>query len=103
MGLSGDQTGNAVYVVSVQRAVPGHRAQLLESLNRPAPPSKVTVGNLVMTHLEGGNWQYLALTKYNSWQDLATDRSAAAGAGDGWAEIRQHSAFHEDTIADRVR
>jgi hypothetical protein len=103
MGLTGDQTGNAVYVVSSQRAVPGHRAQLLESLNRPAPPSKVTVGNLVMTHLEGGDWQYLALSKYNSWQDLAADRSAAAGAGDAWGEIRQHSASHADTIADRVR
>ncbi len=102
MGLTGDQSGNAVYVVSTQRAVPGHRAQLLEALNQPSTASKVTVGNLVMTHLEGGTWQYLALSKYNSWQDLATDRSAAASEG-GWAEVRQHSASHEDTIADRVR
>ena len=54
-------------------------------------------------HLEGGSWQFLTLTKYDSWQDLATDRSAAAGGGAGWLENRQHSASHSDTIADRVR
>jgi hypothetical protein len=44
------------------------------------------------------------ITRYNSWQDFATDRAAAAaetGAG-GWNDIRQHSALHRDTIADRI-
>jgi hypothetical protein len=39
-------------------------------------------------------------------QDFASERAAAASAGDmtagGWADIRQHSAFHRDTLADRI-
>ena len=100
MGL-GEQSGQPVYVVSVQRAVPGHRDQLLQLLNQRAP-SKVTVSSLVMTHVEGGPWQYLTLDRYNSWQDLGTDRAASTG-GQGWLDTRQHSAYHTDTIADRVR
>ena len=45
------------------------------------------------------------ITRYNSWQDFGTDRmqalSSPTSAG-GWADVRQHSAFHRDTIADRV-
>jgi len=45
----------------------------------------------------------MTITRYNSRQDFATDRSgAAADAAGGWADIRQHSAFHRDTIADRI-
>ena len=53
MGLAGDQSGQPVYVVAVQRAVPGHRGQLLEVLNQRSPNTKVTVNSLVMTHVEG--------------------------------------------------
>jgi hypothetical protein len=102
MGLAGDQSGQPVYVVSVQRAVPGHRDQLLEVLNQRAPNTKVTVNSLVMTHVEGGPWQFLTLDRYNSWQDLGADRASSTG-GQGWLDARQHSAYHTDTIADRVR
>jgi hypothetical protein len=102
MGLSGDQSGQPVYVVSVQRAVPGHREQLSKLLSQRPSTAKVTVSSLVMTHVEGGPWQFLTLDRYNSWQDLGVDRSANAG-GQGWADTRQHSAYHADTIADRVK
>lgn len=94
-----------LYVVSVQRAVPGHREPLLKSLSAPGPSSKIQTGNVLMQHLEGGDWTFATITRYNSWQDFATERAAAASAGDaagGWADIRQHSAFHRDTIADRI-
>ena len=93
-----------VYVVGVHRAVPGHREQLLRSLGA-APSSKVQTGNVLLQHLEGSEWTFATITRYNSWQDVATDRAAAAAAGDaagGWADIRQHSAFHRDTLADRM-
>jgi hypothetical protein len=97
---------SAVYIVSVQRAVPGHREQLLKSLSAPGAPSKVQTGNVLMAHLEGAEWTFMTITRYNSWQDLAGDRAAAATAGDatagGWADIRQHSGFHRDTITDRI-
>lgn len=107
MGVGASATAsNAVYIVGVQRSVPGHRAQLLASLSAAGPPSKVQTGSVIMQHLEGGEWNFATITRYDSWQDLATDRMAAAAAGvateGGWADIRQHAAFHRDTIADRI-
>jgi hypothetical protein len=69
-----------------------------------AADSKVRPGNIVLQHLEGSDWTFLTITRFNSWQDLATGRAAAAAdpsAAGGWADVRQHSAFHRDTIADR--
>lgn len=100
-------SGNPVYVVGVQRAVPGHRDQLLAALNAPAAAaSKVQSGNVLLQHVEGGDWNFMTITRYNSWQDLGSERAAlapgASSAPGGWADIRQHSAFHRDTIADRI-
>ena len=94
-----------VYIVGVHRAVPGHREQLLKSLGAPGPSSKIQTGNVLLQHLEGSEWTFATVTRYNSWQDVATERAAAASAGDaagGWADVRQHSAFHRDTLADRI-
>ena len=106
MGMGGSGAGSQVYVVSVHRAVPGHRDQLEKSLSAAPPASgKIQTGELLMQHIEGGAWQYLTITRYNSWQDFGTDRMQAASspaAAGGWADVRQHSAFHRDTIADRV-
>jgi hypothetical protein len=93
-------TAGAVYTVGVHRPVPGHRDQLLKALTAPAS-GKVQTGDLLFQHMEGSDWVFLTLTRYNSWQDFATDR-AAAGTGTGWGDVRQHSAFHRDTIADRI-
>jgi hypothetical protein len=98
MGLT-EQSSNMVYVVSTHRAVPGHRDQLLKLLS-PDPKAKVG-GTALLTHIEGGRWQFLVVQRHNSWQDLGADRTAAASGG--WLEARQHSADHMDTIADRVR
>lgn len=93
----------SVYVVGVHLSVPGHRDQLRELLDRPDPAAKVPVSHVTLTHLEGGAWQFVSIDRYNSWQDFGTDRAANAAGGDqGWQEVRQHSASHSDTIADRV-
>jgi hypothetical protein len=104
VGIGGSGGAAMVYAVGVHRTVPGHREQLEKALNQPAS-DKVQVGTVLLQHLEGGNWQFLTITRYNSWQDFATDRMASAGtpsAPGGWADIRQHSAFHRDTITDRI-
>lgn len=105
MSIGGSASGaGLVYIVGVHRPVPGHREQLLKSLSAP-PSGKIQTGNVLLQHLEGSEWTFATITRYNSWQDVATDRAAAASAGDaagGWADIRQHSAFHRDTLADRV-
>ena len=96
-------SASAVYAVSVHRSAPGHRDQLEKALSAPvAPGAKIQTGDAMFTHLEGGDWQFLSVTRYNSWQDFATDRSTPVTGAGGWAEIRQHSAFHRDTIADRI-
>jgi hypothetical protein len=102
-----DGSTGQVYIVAVHRAAPGHRDQLEKSLSTPgaAAGGKVQTGDLLLTHIEGGAWQYLTITRYNSWQDLAADRVQAASnrtAAGGWADVRQHLAFHRDTLADRV-
>ena len=102
MGLG---SGGSVYIVGVHRPVAGHREELLKSLAAPGPPSKISVGNVLLQHLEGGEWTFATLTRYNSWADLAADRAGAPASSDaagGWADIRQHSAFHRDTITDRI-
>lgn len=106
MSIGGSASGaGLVYVVGVHRAVPGHREQLLRSLSAPGPSSKIQTGTVLLQHLEGSEWTFATITRYNSWQDVAAERAAAAAAGDaagGWADIRQHSAFHRDTLADRI-
>ena len=106
MSIGGSASGaGLVYIVGVHRAVPGHREQLLRSLSAAGPSSKIQTGSVMLQHLEGSEWTFATITRYNSWQDVATERAAAASAGDaagGWADIRQHSAFHRDTLADRI-
>ena len=105
MGIGESAASGMVYILGVHRPVPGHREQLLKSLNAPGGASKVPTGNVLLQHLEGSDWTFATITRYNSWQDLGSDRMAAASAGDaagGWADIRQHSAFHRDTVADRI-
>ncbi len=106
MGIGGSaNAAGQVYVVGMHRVVPGHRDPLLKSLSAPGPSSKIQTGNILLQHLEGGDWTFATITRYNSWQDFGTDRTAAASAPDaagGWADIRQHVAFHRDTLADRI-
>ena len=105
MGIGAGNPSNQVYVIGVHRSVAGHREQLLKSLSAPGPASKIETGNVLLQHLEGGEWTFATITRYNSWQDFASDRVAASSAPDalgGWAEIRQHSEFHRDTIANRT-
>jgi hypothetical protein len=106
MGMGASNAAAMVYIVGVQRAVPGHRDQLMKALTAPGPASKIETGNVFLQHVEGSDWTFATITRYNSWQDLASDRVAAASASSatagGWADIRQHSAFHRDTIADRI-
>src|SRR3954451_13040714 len=87
--LGASATG--VYVVSTQRAVPGHRDQLVTTLNQLDPAAKVKFGHLLFTHLEGGTWQYLSVDRYESWADFGADRSSPVSA-QGWADVRAHSA-----------
>jgi len=101
MPTASDGKSSSVYVVAVHRAIPGHRGPLEKLLKEPNPNAKTPISTVVFTHLEGGPWNFVELDRYNSWQDLATD--AAASVNDpGWSAVRDHSALHHDTLADRI-
>ena len=101
MGLAGDPAG--VYVVGVHRAVPGHASQLRSALDQTDPNAKVAVNHVTLQHLEGDDWNLLSIQRYNSWQDFAADRVANPSGSADWLDVRQHSAFHRDTIAERFK
>ena len=106
MGIGGSGMATALYVLGFHRATPGHQTQLEQALNQPAAAdAKVQTGTLFLRHVEGSDWQFLTITRYNSWQDFGAGQAANVAdpsAPGGWADIRQHSAFHRDTIADRI-
>lgn len=107
MGIGGTAKPGAIYVLGFHRAVPGHRPQLEQLLSQPAArDAKIMTGTVFLRHLEGSEWQYLGITRYDSWGDFAADQTATPAAGaaaaGGWGEVRQHSASHHDTIADRI-
>lgn len=107
MGLDdAAKSAGSVYVVSVFRAAPGHRDELEKSLAQPPGPADTVAGNVLMQHLEGGPWQFLTITRYNSWQDFATAEKASAAdtlkPDGGWLGVRNHSTYHNDTITDRI-
>jgi hypothetical protein len=101
MGFA-DGPAGSVYLVGVHRAVPGHRTELLDALNQSDPESKIA-GRVTLVHIDGAQWHMFSLDRYDSWTDFASDRTANAGASEGWLEIREHSAFHRDTLTERVR
>ena len=70
-------------------------------LGRRDPVSKAA-GGLLLVHVQGGAWTFMTLDRYSSWQDFGAERANVA-SGKGWLEVREHSSFHTDTIADRVR
>jgi hypothetical protein len=95
-------TAGSVYVVSVYRAVPGHREELVKVLSEPDR----SAGGVLLQHLEGGAWNYLSLARHASWQEFAKSEEADAGAmkknTGGWFDLRNFAAYHNDTLADRL-
>jgi hypothetical protein len=101
MAISADTAKSGMYVVATWRAAPGHRQELAKALTGRPASAKVPVGSVMVAHLEGGPWQFLTVDHYNSWQDYATDEAASQDA-QGWYDIRDHGAWHHDTLTTRV-
>jgi hypothetical protein len=109
MGIDADsatKTGGSAYVVSVYRPAPGHREGLEKMLSKAPQPPDTSAGNVLLQHLEGGPWTFLTVARYNSWEDFATSQKNSVAQttkkDGGWARLRDHIAFHNDTIADRL-
>jgi len=95
------EKSGAVYVVATWRPAPGHRQDLVKAVSARDASSKVQTGSVILRHMEGGPWTLFTLDRFNSWQDFAADEAASQDS-EGWYEIRNHGAWHHDTITTRV-
>jgi len=104
LGENAGKTAGAVYVVSIYRYAPGHRAELEKSLSTPPGAGDPIAGQVLMQHLEGAAWNFLSVVRYNSWEDFAigTKNTLPKGSKGPWFELRDHAAFHTDTLTDRI-
>jgi hypothetical protein len=110
MGIGGDstsKTAGSVYSVSYYRPAPGHREALEKMLSEtPSATGDTTAGNVLMQHLEGADWTFLSIARYNSWDDFATGEKTAVAQttkkDSPWFGLREHTAFHTDTLTDRI-
>jgi hypothetical protein len=113
-GTSGTAGGSAppsgsVYTVTTYRSLPGHRDQLADTLLRIAAlyPDRRSI----FQHVEGAPWEFVMISRYDSWNALGEDEVAPAESlrKQGFAnteaigmELRQHVAEHRDTITRMV-
>jgi len=110
MGIDADsksKTTGSVYSVSYYRPAPGHREQLEKMLGElPSATTDTTAGNVLMQHLEGANWTFLTIARYNSWDDFAKgEKNSVADTtkkDSFWSRLRDHTDFHTDTLTDRI-
>ncbi|HVR70643.1 MAG TPA: hypothetical protein VMT87_07330, partial [Vicinamibacteria bacterium] len=90
-----------VYTVTDYRALTGHRTQLRQTLDRIVERSAGR--SVLLTHIEGAPWNFLGITRYDSWADLGQQQTAPAGqAPDPALDLRRDMAVHHDTVATYV-
>ena len=97
----------SAYVVSVYRPAAGQREGLDKFLTEPPDRAVDTSsGNVVLQHLDGAAWTFLAVARYNSWNDFAKNEvNSIAGMSKsdaGWFKLRSHVSYHSDTLCDRI-
>ena len=105
LGINEGAGKSAIYIVSIYRAVPGHREQLDAILSAPAAGDPAA-GNVLLQHVEGADWTFVGVVRYATWEDFVKSETNAAaelakGAGN-WATVREHFSYHTDTLADRM-
>ncbi|HEX8076263.1 MAG TPA: hypothetical protein VF511_00500 [Chthoniobacterales bacterium] len=108
MGLDDASKGTASgYVVSIYRPVPGQREGLEKFLSEPPDRAVDTSsGNIVLQHMEGDAWSFLAIARYNSWADYGKNETNSVAQMNkkegGWFKLRSLVSFHTDTLCDRI-
>ncbi len=93
--------GEPIYQISDYRSLPGHRAQLQKVLNDGPAAAR----SILFAHVEGAPWNFLSITRFDSWAELGAPPQPAAGTATPQAQglaIRDHMAVHHDTIATYV-
>jgi len=108
LGLDDPSKSTAsAYVVSMYRPASGQREGLDKFLREP-PDSAVDTssGNIVLQHMEGAAWSYVAVARYNSWADFGKNETNSVAQMNkkegGWFKLRGLVSFHTDTLCDRI-
>ncbi len=108
MGLddASKNTGSA-YVVATYRPAAGQREGLDKFLNEPPDRAiDTSSGNVVLQHMEGAAWTFMAIGRYNSWNDFAKEQMNSIGQMSkkdaGWFKLRNLVSYHADTLCDRL-
>jgi hypothetical protein len=101
-GATAQSGKTGVYVIGDYLAAAGHRGQLRQVLNEIAGE---TPGRTVtLAHVEGAPWNFLAITRYDSWQQFAQEEEASPAqtgknpAANRGLALREHLALHHDTL-----
>jgi hypothetical protein len=91
-----------IYVVSVFRALPGHRDQLQDVLRKMA--AEDAGRTVVLQHLEGAPWEFVMITRYESWAAFGESEQKLGGQAPGPTTLAmgEHLAEHHDTVAERI-
>jgi hypothetical protein len=66
-----------IYVVTVFRALPGHRDQLQDVLRKLA--AEEPAGAVTLQHMEGASWEFLMISRYDSWAAFGESQQKAKG------------------------
>jgi hypothetical protein len=100
--------GGAVFVVGTYRGAPGHRDQLEKTLLQLAAAAAKPEAGVLLQHVEGANWDFLAISRYDNWAAFAAEEADAGAeqrerkAGftrSPGVELREHLGSHNDTFA----
>lgn len=92
-----------VYVVADFMAAVGHRGGLRQVLDKIA--AETPGRTITLSHVQGAPWNFLTITRYDSWRQFADEEEATDAkaskdaASDRGAELREHLALHHDTFA----
>ena len=76
MGINEGAGKSAIYIVSVYRAIPGHREQL-DTILSTQSPGDPTAGSVVMQHLDGAAWTFLGVARYATWEDFVKSETSS--------------------------
>ena len=108
MGIDeASKTVASAFIVSMYRPVPGERDALDKFLSEPPDRNVDTSsGNVVLQHAEGAAWTFVAVARYNSWNDFAKNEVNSVAQMNkkdaGWYKLRSVTSFHTDTLCDRI-
>jgi hypothetical protein len=111
LALPKDAKGG-LFLVEDYRALDGHLAKLDEMLTRDIASARAR-GTVRFDHVQGADWDFLAIFAYASWQEYVAAENAPGAdeaarkqgfkdSADVGVVLREHVAAHHDTFTTRL-